>query len=146
MVIEPSVLPFENVTDIVFDRLRENQANLEIIDLQNNLMIAINDDSYVLENNNILKDSFISVKRGSSLFPPDVLEAIFSSKLNTVSQKKAFNSDIYIIKYQKLESHEEVLLILLSEYQDFSSTTSLVKLNLILENEISKKIEIISKT
>tara|TARA_B100000925_G_scaffold284905_1_gene260511 strand:- start:467 stop:2317 length:1851 start_codon:yes stop_codon:yes gene_type:complete len=141
MVIEPSVLPFENVTDIVFDRLRENQANLEIIDLQNNLMIAINDDSYVLENNNILKDSFISVKRGSSLFPPDVLEAIFSSKLNTVSQKKAFNSDIYIYKVSEIrEPSEDFINSVIPEYQDFSSTTSLVKLNLILENEISKKI------
>ena len=141
MVIEPSVLPFENVTDVVFDRLRENQANLEIIDLQNNLMIAINDDSYVLENNNILKDSFISVKRGSSLFPPDVLEAIFSSKLNTVSQKKAFNSDVYIYKVSEIrEPSEDFINSVIPEYQDFSSTTSLVKLNLILENEISKKI------
>jgi peptidyl-prolyl cis-trans isomerase D len=141
MVIEPSVLPFENVTDIVFDRLRENQANLEIIDLQKNLMIAINDDSYVLENNNILKDSFISVKRRSSLFPPDVLEAIFSSKLNTVSQKKAFNSDIYIYKVSEIrEPSEDFINSVIPEYQDFSSTTSLVKINLILENEMSKKI------
>ena len=82
----------------MFDRLREDQANIEIMDLERSLIIAMDDESYVLENNSVLKDSFISVKRGSSLFPPDVLEAIFSSKLNTVSQKKAFNSDVYIYK------------------------------------------------
>ena len=46
-VIEPSVLPFDNVTDEVFDRLREDQANLEIMDLERSLILAIDDESYV---------------------------------------------------------------------------------------------------
>ena len=81
-VIEPSVLYFYNVTEEVVDRLREDQANLEIIELEKDLIQAMNDESYVLENDNVLKDSFISVKRGSTLFPSDVLDNIFSSKLN----------------------------------------------------------------
>ena len=59
----------------------------------------MNDESYVLENDNVLKDSFISVKRGSTLFPSDVLDNIFSSKLNSPKSKKTFNSDIATIDY-----------------------------------------------
>ena len=140
-VIEPSVLPFDNVTDEVFDRLREDQANLEIMDLERSLILAMDDESYVLENSNVLKDSFISVKRGSKLFPPDVLNSIFSSKLNSVNSKKTFNSDIYIFKVKKInEPTEDFINAIMSEYEEFSSSTSLVKLNLILEKEINKEI------
>ena len=140
-VIEPSVLPFDNVTDEVFDRLREDQANIEIMDLERSLIIAMDDESYVLENNSVLKDSFISVKRGSTLFPPDVLNNIFSSKVNSVNTQKTFNSDIYIFKVKKIsEPSEDFINSIMSEYEDFSSSTSLVKLNLILEKEINKEI------
>ena len=140
-VIEPSVLPFDNVTDEVFDRLREDQANLEIMDLERSLILAMDDESYVLENSNVLKDSFISVKRGSKLFPPDVLNSIFSSKLNSVNSKKTFNSDIYIFKVKKInEPTEDFINAIMSKYEEFSSSTSLVKLNLILEKEINKEI------
>ena len=140
-VIEPSVLPFDNVTDEVFDRLREDQANLEIMDLERSLILAMDDESYVLENSNVLKDSFISVKRGSKLFPPDVLNNIFSSKVNSVNSKKTFNSDIYIFKVKKInEPTEDFINAIMSEYEEFSSSTSLVKLNLILEKEINKEI------
>ena len=140
-VIEPSVLPFDNVTDEVFDRLREDQANIEIMDLERSLIIAMDDKSYVLENNSVLKDSFISVKRGSTLFPSDVLNNIFSSKVNSVNTQKTFNSDIYIFKVKKIsEPSEDFINRIMSEYEDFSSSTSLVKLNLILEKEINKEI------
>ena len=140
-VIEPSVLPFDNVTDEVFDRLREDQANIEIMDLERSLIIAMDDESYVLENNSVLKDSFISVKRGSTLFPPDVLNNIFSSKVNSVNTQKTFNSDIYILKVKKInEPSEDFINTIMSEYENFSSSTSLVKLNLILEKEINKEI------
>ena len=140
-VIEPSVLPFDNVTDEVFDRLREDQANIEIMDLERNLIIAMDDESYVLENKSVLKDSFISVKRGSTLFPPDVLNNIFSSKVNSVNTQKTFNSDIYILKVKKInEPSEDFINTIMSEYENFSSSTSLVKLNLILEKEINKEI------
>ena len=140
-VIEPSVLSFDNVADEVFDRLREDQANLEIMDLEKSLILAMDDESYVLENSNVLKDSFISVKRGSKLFPPDVLNNIFSSRVNSVNTKKTFNSDIYIFKVKKInEPTENFINAIMSEYEEFSSSTSLVKLNLILEKEINKEI------
>ena len=140
-VIEPATLPFDKVTDEVFDRLREDQANIEIMDLERSLIIAMDDESYVLENNNVLKDSFTSVKRGSTLFPQDVLSNIFSSKVNSVNTQKTFNSDIYIFKVRKInEPSEDFINTIMSEYDDFSKSTSLVKLNLILEKEINKEI------
>jgi hypothetical protein len=140
-ITEPSVLSFDSITDEVFERLRKDQANLQIMELERDLMLAMDDDSYVLENSNVLKDSFISVKRGSTLFPQDVLNKIFSSKINSVDSKKTFNSDIYIFKVNKItQPSEDFINTVISEYEEFSSTTSLVKLNLILEKEINKKI------
>ena len=111
------------------------------MDLERELILAMDDDSYASENSNVLKDSFISVKRGSTLFPQDILNKIFSSKLNSVESKKTFNSDIYIFKVSKITMpSEDFINTVISEYEEFSSTTSLVKLNLILEKEINKKI------
>ena len=141
-IISPAVLPFDQVTDEVFDRLRENQANTKIIDLENNLMLSINDESYVHENTNVLKDSFISVKRGSTLFPANVLNEIFSSQVGIAKNVKAFNSDVYIYKVTKIsEPTDDFIDSIISDYEDFSSTTTLVKLNTIIDKEISNKIK-----
>ncbi len=140
-VLEPSVLPFDNVTDEVFERIRENEANLMMLELEGNLIQAMNDKSILVENSNVLKDSFTSVKRGSSLFPPDVINDIFSAEINSVKTKKTFNSDMYIFKVNEIKDpSEDFINSVISDYEDFSSSTSLVKLNLILEKEIGRKV------
>ena len=141
-IIEPSVLPFDQVTDNVFNLLREDQANIDIVDLENSLMLSMDDESYVLDNSNVLQDSYTSVKRGSTLFPVNVLNEIFSSPAGTTKKARAFNSDIYIYRVTKIaEPTEDFIDSAILEYEDFSSTTSLVKLNLIIEKEISKKLK-----
>ena len=140
-VVAPSVLPFDQVTDDVFERLRIDQANLDLVDLTNDLVAAINDDTFVLENSNVLQDSFTSVKRGSSLFPANVLNEIFSSSIDSVQNIRAFNSDIYVFKVTKItEPSDDFISSIITDYDNFSSTTSLVKLNLIIEKEINSRI------
>ena len=140
-VVAPSVLPFDQVTDDVFERLRIDQANLDLVDLTNDLVAAINDDTFVLENSNVLQDSFTSVKRGSSLFPANVLNEIFSSSIDSVQNIRAFNSDIYVFKVSKItEPSDDFVSSIIADYDNFSSTTSLVKLNLIIEKEINSRI------
>ena len=140
-VVAPSVLPFDQVTDDVFERLRIDQANLDLVDLTNDLMAAINDNTFVLDNNNVLQDSFTSVKRGSSLFPANVLNEIFSSSIDSVQNIRAFNSDIYVFKVTKItEPSDDFISSIIADYDNFSSTTSLVKLNLIIEKEINSRI------
>ncbi len=137
----PSVLPFDQVTDDVFERLRIDQANLDLVDLTNDLVAAINDDTFVLDNSNVLQDSFTSVKRGSSLFPANVLNEIFSSSIDSVQNIRAFNSDIYVFKVTKItEPSDDFISSIITDYDNFSSTTSLVKLNLIIEKEINSRI------
>ena len=141
-IIEPSVLPFDQVTDNVFNLLREDQANIDIVDLENSLMLSMDDESYVLDDSNVLQDSYTSVKRGSTLFPANVLNEIFSSPPGITKKARAFNSDIYIYRVTKIaEPTEDFIDSAILEYEDFSSTTSLVKLNLIIEKEISKKLK-----
>lgn len=140
-VVAPSVLPFDQVTDDVFERLRIDQANLDLEDLTNDLMAAINDNTFVLDNTNVLQDSFTSVKRGSSLFPANVLNEIFSSSIDSVQNIRAFNSDIYVFKVTKItEPSDDFISSIIADYDNFSSTTSLVKLNLIIEKEINSRI------
>ena len=140
-VVAPSVLPFDQVTDDVFERLRIDQANLDLVDLTNDLMAAINDNTFVLDNSNVLQDSFTSVKRGSSLFPANVLNEIFSSSIDSVQNIRAFNSDIYVFKVTKItEPSDDFISSIITDYDNFSSTTSLVKLNLIIEKEINSRI------
>ena len=140
-VVAPSVLPFDQVTDDVFERLRIDQANLDSVDLTNDLMAAINDNTFVLDNTNVLQDSFTSVKRGSSLFPANVLNEIFSSSIDSVQNIRAFNSDIYVFKVTKItEPSDDFISSIIADYDNFSSTTSLVKLNLIIEKEINSRI------
>ena len=140
-VVAPSVLPFDQVTDDVFERLRIDQANLDLVDLTNDLVAAINDDTFVLDNSNVLQDSFTSVKRGSSLFPANVLNEIFSSSIDSVQNIRAFNSDIYVFKVTKItEPSDDFVSSIIADYDNFSSTTSLVKLNLIIEKEINSRI------
>ena len=140
-VVAPSVLPFDQVTDDVFERLRIDQANLDSVDLTNDLMAAINDNTFVLDNSNVLQDSFTSVKRGSSLFPANVLNEIFSSSIDSVQNIRAFNSDVYVFKVTKItEPSDDFISSIIADYDNFSSTTSLVKLNLIIEKEINSRI------
>ena len=140
-VVAPSVLPFDQVTDDVFERLRIDQANLDLVDLTNDLVAAINDNTFVLDNTNVLQDSFTSVKRGSSLFPANVLSEIFSSSIDSVQNIRAVNSDIYVFKVTKItEPSDDFVSSIIADYDNFSSTTSLVKLNLIIEKEINSRI------
>ena len=140
-VVAPSVLSFDQVTDDVFERLRIEQANLDVVDLTNDLVAAINDDTFVLDNSSVLQDSFTSVKRGSSLFPVNVLDEIFSSSTDIVKNIRTFNSDIYVFKVTKItEPSDDFISSIITDYDNFSSTTSLVKLNLIIEKEINSRI------
>ena len=140
-VVAPSVLPFDQVTDDVFERLRIDQANLDVVDLTNDLVAGISDDTFVLDNTNVLQDSFTSVKIGSSLFPANVLSEIFSSSIDSVQNIRAFNSDIYVFKVTKItEPSDDFISSIITDYDNFSSTTSLVKLNLIIEKEINSRI------
>ena len=140
-VVAPSVLSFDQVTDDVFERLRIEQANLDVVELTNDLVSAINDDTFVLDNSSVLQDSFTSVKRGSSLFPANVLDEIFSSSTDIVKNIRTFNSDIYVFKVTKItEPSDDFISSIITDYDNFSSTTSLVKLNLIIEKEINSRI------
>ena len=140
-ITEPSVQSFSDVSDEVFNRVREDQASIDVIDLERDLILGMNDETFVLENKSVIRDNFISIKRSSTLFPSDVLSDIFSSKINLVNSKKSFNSDVYIFKVKNInDPTEEFIESILPEYEEFSSSTSLVKLNLILEKELNKKI------
>ena len=140
-ITEPSVQSFSDVSDEVFNRVREDQASIDVIDLERDLILGMNDETFVLENKSVIRDNFISIKRSSTLFPSDVLSDIFSSKMNLVNSKKSFNSDVYIFKVINInDPTEEFIESILPEYEEFSSSTSLVKLNLILEKELNKKI------
>ena len=140
-VVDPIPLPFDEVSDLVFDQLRELEALELIPSMQQQLLMNINEESFVSNNPNIFQDELSNIKRNSTLFPQDILNVIFSSKINEAKLKTSFNSDVYILKVSDilLPSEDEISNFLL-EYNEFSDNTSLVKLNTIIDKEMNKNV------
>ena len=52
---------------MIFSGLSPDSKLPEIIELENKLMLSINDESYIHENINVLKDSFIFCEKGLNI-------------------------------------------------------------------------------
>ena len=140
-IVDPATLPFDKVSDLVFDQLRELEALKLIPSMQQELLLNINEESYVSSNPNIFQDELSNIKRNSTLFPQDILDVIFSSRINEANMKTTFNSDVYIFVVSDILSpSEEMISNFLPEYNEFSNSTSLVKLNTIVDKEMNKNV------
>tara|TARA_B100000927_G_C16471668_1_gene471823 strand:+ start:1327 stop:3177 length:1851 start_codon:yes stop_codon:yes gene_type:complete len=140
-IADPAPLPFDEVSDLVFDQLRELEALELIPSMQQELLTNINEESFLSNNPNILQDELSNIKRNSTLFPQDILNVIFSSKTNETNVKTSLNSDVYIIKVLDiLVPSEDEISNFLPEYNEFIDNTSLVKLNTIVDKEMNKNV------
>ena len=140
-IVDPISLPFDEVSDLVFDQLRELEASKLIPSMQQELLSNINEESFVSDNPSIFQDELSDIKRNSILFPQDVIDIIFSSRINEANLKRTSNSDVYIfIVSDILIPSEDTIRNFLPEYDEFSESTSLVKLNTIVDKEMNKNV------
>ena len=137
---EPALKEFDMVVDSVGDLLSEAKAIEKIYLLQEEL-ISIKDsdekDSFINSYSYISKESFVDVKRYSSLLPNEILRKVFNEKEGSVLNLEANNRDQYlvnILKFNQLSENDIDTLIV--EYNDFSLERSASKMQQIINEDV----------
>ena len=141
-LIEPQQQEFSEVVETVFDMLKTDFANDQLSQLSSSYLEALNGevDEIILESG-VTRDSYNSLGRDSSLLPPDIIEGIFDSKKDPAYTAQSSNNDTYILVVDDITLPEiSEIEALQSNYAEFVESISLIKLNQVLESEISNNI------
>lgn len=141
-LIEPQQQEFSEVVETVFDMLKTDLANDQLSQLSSSYLEALNGevDEIILESG-VTRESYNSLGRDSSLLPPDIIEGIFDSKKDTAYTAQSSNNDTYILVVDDITLPEiSEIEALQSNYAEFVESISLIKLNQVLESEISNNI------
>ncbi len=141
-LIEPQQQEFSEVIETVFDMLKTDFANDQLSQLSSLYLEALNGevDEIILESG-VTRESYNSLGRDSSLLPPDIIEGIFDSKKDTAYTAQSSNNDTYILVVDDIILPEiSEIEALQSNYAEFVESISLIKLNQLLESEISNNI------
>ena len=137
---EPKLQPYENVAEDVASLLSEVKAIEKIALLTNEVNSISNEDEkseFIGAYNYVTNESFVDVKRYSSLLPREVLSSVFNSKGGTRLQSESNNRDTYIIDIIQfnapLESDIEQVL---SEYSSFGEDVISTKMSQIFNEDV----------
>ena len=93
--IQPAVQAFEDVVGIVMDEVRDQKANSLIDEFSKNAEKILVGELMLPSQAGFSKENFKSVKRFSSLLPPEVINEIFESALGEMVSYEANNGDRY---------------------------------------------------
>ena len=94
-IIQPSVQLFEEVIDSAMKEVRAQKANVLIDEFSDNAEKALLGESMLPSQPGFSKENFKSVKRFSSLLPPEVINEIFESALGKTVAYESSNGDRY---------------------------------------------------
>ena len=141
-LIEPQQQEFSEVVETVFDMLKTDFANDQLSQLSSSYLEALNGDiDEIILESGVTRESYNSLGRDSSLLPPDIIEGIFDSKKDTAYTAQSSNNDTYILVVGDITLPEiSEIEALQSNYAEFVESISLIKLNQVLESEISNNI------
>ena len=137
---EPKLQPYEKVAEDVTSLLSEVKA-IEKISLLTNEVNSISKEDekseFIGAYSYVTNESFVDVKRYSSLLPREVLSSVFNSKGGTRLQSESNNRDTYIIDIIQfnapLESDIEQVL---SEYSSFGEDVISTKMSQIFNEDV----------
>ena len=137
---EPKLQPYEKVAEDVTSLLSEVKAIEKIALLTNEVNSISNEDEkseFIGAYSYVTNESFVDVKRYSSLLPREVLSSVFNSKGGTRLQSESNNRDTYIIDIIQfnapLESDIEQVL---SEYSSFGEDVISTKMSQIFNEDV----------
>ena len=141
-LIEPQQQEFSEVVETVFDMLKTDFANDQLSQLSSSYLEALNgENDEIILDSGVTRESYNSLGRDSSLLPPDIIEGIFDSKKDTAYTAQSSNNDTYILVVDDITLPEiSEIEALQSNYAEFVESISLIKLNQVLESEISNNI------
>ena len=138
--IEPKLQNFESVEDSVANQITDSKAKEKIRLLANEIESFLNAEEkkdFIQAYNYIESDSYVDVKRYSSLLPREVLNKIFITSSGNVIIEDAPNGDKYIVSINNfnmpLESDLEKIL---DEYNLFGEEIFVTRMNQIVNKDI----------
>ena len=138
-IIQPSVQPFEVVIDTAMQEVRAQKADFLINDFAENAEKILLGESTLPSQSGFSKENFKSVKRFSSLLPPEVINEIFESALGQTVSYEADNGDRYWAQSsnQIIPSTEE-LGETVSRYEEFYNSLLNQQLNGFLDHTMKQ--------
>jgi peptidyl-prolyl cis-trans isomerase D len=139
-IIEPSIQPFEKVAEDVADLLSETKA-IEKLALMDNELSSIesSDDqnAFIGAYSYITEDTFVDVKRYSSLLPQEILVEIFNSMSGDTINMNANNGDKYIVEINSFNQlTEDEINSVIEEYNSFGQDRLASKMSEIINDDV----------
>tara|TARA_B100001769_G_scaffold170309_1_gene134141 strand:- start:126 stop:1997 length:1872 start_codon:yes stop_codon:yes gene_type:complete len=137
---EPQLQPYEEVVEDVSKLLSEFKA-IEKITLLSEELNGISNNEEISEfigaYNYVINESFVDVKRYSSLLPREVLSKVFNSKSGVRLLSDANNRDKYIVDIVKFNSPSVTEIDqVLSEYTSFGEDVISTKMSQIINEDV----------
>jgi peptidyl-prolyl cis-trans isomerase D len=139
-IVEPVLLEYESVKEKVSENLlltkaSEKQALLSVEIEEAKTQESL--DTFISAYDFVSQESFVDVKRYSSLLPREVVSKIFNSPVGDTISINASNGDIYlvdILNYKKPEN--EVIAELINQYEGFSEERTINNISSIINDDL----------
>ena len=142
-ITQSELQEFSEVSSKVSSMLTESKSKEKIILIENEI-IAIEDEiereKFINTYNYITTDSFVDIKRFSSLIPSDVLNVIFKSSEGSELNIESSNGDRYIVNILNFKDPTvDELQNVNSRYQSFGEETMSFKMTDIINEDLFVK-------
>ena len=139
-VIEPALMSYEEVADNVGELLAESKAaeKLNLLEEElNSIADAQDKQSFIEAYNFVTTDTFVDVKRYSSLLPQEVLSAVFNAKAGEVLKINAQNGDKYFVDIIAFKQpNESEINEIIEEYKSFAEERSASKMSEVINEDV----------
>ena len=139
-LIEPQLQSLESIKDSVINMITNSKAEEKMNLLATEIQSFSNDDEknrFIDAYNYVESDSFVDVKRYSSLLPREVLNKVFINQADTIISEDASNGDKYIVTIKKFNQPLDTdIQNIIEEYNTFSEEIFVTRMNQIVNNDI----------
>ncbi len=140
---EPELQDYDSVVEQVTQKLSNIKAieKVDLLSRELNLMESFDDKQKFIDTYSyVTEESFVGIKRYSSLMPREVLAEVFNSKSGSSITAEASNGDKYIIDIIKFSPPEESEIEdILNEYTSFSENVLMTKMSQIINDDVFDK-------
>ena len=139
-VIVPALMNYEEVADNVGELLAESKAaeKLNLLEEEfNSIEDSQDKQSFIEAYNFVTTDTFVDVKRYSSLLPQEVLSAVFNAKAGEVLKINAQNGDKYFVDIVAFKQpNESEINEIIEEYKSFAEERSASKMSEVINEDV----------
>ncbi len=139
-LIEPALMSYQEVADKVGELLAESKAvdKLDLLEEEFNSIADVQDKQSFIETYNfVTTDTFVDVKRYSSLLPQEVLSAVFNAKAGEVLKVNAQNGDKYFVDIVAFKQpNESEINEIIEEYKSFAQERSASKMSEVINEDV----------